>query len=157
MSAASGMMGHIDSELFGRFADQLIPPMSGFPAPSEIGVHTSGLDRLARLRPALVEQLSAALASARVAGLTNILAARLTHPDVFGVVAVSAAGIYLTERRIMDAYGYPGRRPLDVGDPHARIETYVQLATPVRQRGFIWKATPGRTSHSTNGDPTPFR
>lgn len=139
------MTGPLDTsarELFGRFADQAIPPAADFPAPSEIGVHEEGLDRLARVRPALAEQLAAALSAAEAAGITDIMAARAEHPDVFATVTASAAGIYLTERRIMDAYGYPGRPALDVGDPYARVAEYEGLTAPVRRLGFIWNATP---------------
>lgn len=130
-----------ERELFGRFADQVIPPVVGFPAPSEIGVHTVGLDRLTGVRPALAEQLVTALRTAAAEGVTDIMTVRPDRPELFGVIAASAAGIYLTERQVMDAYGYPGRPELNVGDPWARLAEYEQLTAPVRRRGFIWKAT----------------
>lgn len=135
-------LGATERELFGRFADQVIPAAPGFPAPSEIGVHADGLDRLARVRPALATQLAAALATAAAEGIADIMAARAERPELFEPVAAGAAGIYLTERRIMDAYGYPGRPELNVGDPYERIPEYESLTAPVRRLGFIWNATP---------------
>lgn len=135
-------IGTSERELFGRYADQVIPPAPGFPAPSEIGVHADGLDRLAKVRPALAQQLADALSTAATEGFADIMAVRSEYPDVFVPIATSAAGIYLTEKQIMDAYGYPGRPELNVGDPYERIPEYERLTEPVRKLGFIWNATP---------------
>ncbi|MBN9177463.1 MAG: hypothetical protein J0I43_08880 [Microbacterium sp.] len=135
-------MTSIDRELFARLADELIPAVPGFPAPSEIGVHTTGLDRLARVRPDLIQPLEDALVFAADHALDSASVLRDRDPARFSAVTSCAAGIYLTEPVVTRAYGYPGRPPLDVGEPHERIASYTELARPVVDRGSIWASTP---------------
>ncbi len=125
--------------LLARFADELIPPRPGYPAPSVIGVHEGGLDRLCKLVPAMAEAAASAVRRAADAGTERMAELRDSSPEDFRAISEAVVGVYLTEPEVMAAYGYQGRVPLDTGDPHARIEAYAPLVAPVVARGFVWR------------------
>jgi hypothetical protein len=131
-----------EKDLLGRLADQLIPATDGMPGAAEIAVTTSGLSRLANLRPDLADALRTAISTLVRTNVRDAFAIKETRPDLFNALTAAIAGIYLTDQRVEDLLNYPGRPPLNVGDLDDHQKHQWALTRSVRNRGFIWRGDP---------------
>jgi hypothetical protein len=118
----------------GRLADALIPCRDGMPAASQVNVHGSGADRVAALRPDLLEP-------ARRALHVDLPLDDLRHhdPEAFRALTMLVAAAYLTEPRVQRLLRYPGRATESAGYPDADAAELRELVRPVCERG--WHAT----------------
>jgi hypothetical protein len=126
-----------EAALLARIADEAIPRSGALPSASEVGVHGHGFARYAALLPQKAARVLAALRNtmdvedgARSSGASA---------DDFRTIAEAAAGIYLTDPRVMALFGYQGRVPLPLVDPEGLIQQYAPLVAPVVARGWVWK------------------
>jgi hypothetical protein len=132
----------VDTRLLAGFALQAVPDEPGMPTTSDIDIAGSGLARLRAARPDLHEALLGALDRAAELGTADLIALKDVDRAAYDAIVAAVAGLYLTDDAVKAAYGYPGRIPLDVGDPFSRSERYEGMVAPVRDRGFVWRSTP---------------
>ena len=123
-----------------RLADALIPRCDGMPAASDVDVHGSGADRVAALRPDLLEPCRRALR-----GDLLLDALRRDDPEAYRALTMVVAAAYLTEPRVQRLLGYPGRAAESAGYPDADARELRELVRPVSERGSIWHTTPPAT------------
>lgn len=143
MSDAATITTGIDARQLEQLARQVVPDDPGLPA-AEGRMLSDGLERLQASRPDLYEQLILALPLAAEEA-DDIGRLRSTNEAAYQALSLAIASIYLTDPSVQKALEYPGHRPVDVGDPYARLATYSELTAPVAARGFIWKCTPSNT------------
>lgn len=122
-------------EQIGRLSDEIIPPHSGKPSASEVGVHTQHIDAALRSRPDLIEPLTVAL-KALDAGidLSEIDEGALTSVIELIVVCYFMAP---AARRSIE---YPGQLPVPIAEGEA--EYYLEegdILQPVIARGSRWR------------------
>ena len=120
-----------------RLADALIPRGDDMPAASEVDVHGSGADRVATLRPDLLEPVRRALG--RDLALDDL---RHDDPEAYRALTMVVAAAYLTEPRVQRLLRYPGHAAESAGYADADARELRELVRPVCERGSIWRATP---------------
>ena len=120
-----------------RLADALIPRRDGMPAASDVDVHGSGADRVAALRPDLLEPGRRALR-----GDLPLDDLRHDDPEAYRALTMVVAAAYLTEPRVQRLLRYPGRAAESAGYADADARELRELVRPVCERGSIWHTTP---------------
>lgn len=103
-------------ETAAALAEQLVPAGSGMPSAREAGAGEAGLDRVLAALPELAVPLGALLDRAAWRDPVEALAEIREHADAFSLLALLAAGAYLTEPDVLERLGYRGRQATPVGD-----------------------------------------
>lgn len=95
-------------------ADALIPAIPGRPAPSEVGIGESLLDRVVAARPDLLAGLRRALGPGRVGVAERLRELAETDAEARHALEVTVAGGYYMSREVRSLIGYPGDDPVPV-------------------------------------------
>jgi hypothetical protein len=131
-----------ERELLAGLADELIPAGEGFPAASQAGVTSSGLDQVLAVRPDLGQGLKRVLAAARDRRPSEFLAElRRTDAAGFGILAELVPAAYFLDRDVCARLAYNGQTPRPI-DPQPDY-LHDGLLQSVLDRGPIYRATPG--------------
>ena len=114
-----GTSPRLDAEsrdVFAAIADALIPASADLPAASAVGVHTTLLDRVLRVRPDLlpaVRQAVVALRPAEGIDIATVQAWGGQHREVFSSLRLVVAGAYYMSPQVRALLDYPD----DVSQP----------------------------------------
>jgi hypothetical protein len=131
-----------EHRLIGVLADLVIPRGDVMPSATDVDVHTSGVEGVVRLRPDLIEPVTALLGRAAErlpAGLQELVG---MDGDQFNAFAELVAGAYYLDPRVEALTGYRGRAAIPVGNVEL-LEAQLQgLVAPVVDRGNRWRPTP---------------
>jgi hypothetical protein len=132
-----------EHQLIGVLADLVIPRGDSMPSATAVDVHTSGVEGVVRLRPDLIEPVTALLRRAserRPADLQELIG---IDAGQFNAFAELVAGAYYLDPRVEAQTGYRGRTAIPVGNVDLQEIQLQGLVAPVVDRGNSWRVTPG--------------
>lgn len=109
-------MNERQRETAAALAELLVPAGSGMPSAREAGAGEAGLDRVLVALPELAAPLGALLDRASGRDPAEALAELREDAEAFSLLALLAAGAYLTEPEVLERLGYRGRPATPLGD-----------------------------------------
>jgi hypothetical protein len=108
-----------EREQLAALADVLIPPGSGMPAPSEVGIGEHLLDQVLAARPDLVGALHRALQAGNSEGAERLSELAASDAEARDALELAVAGGYYMSAEVRSLIGYPGDEPVPVRpDPY---------------------------------------
>jgi hypothetical protein len=103
-----------ERERLAELADALIPPAHGKPAPSEVGIEQTLLDRVVAARPDLVTALHRALRPWTGDALARLRELGEEDAEARDALELTVAGGYYMSAEVRAVLGYPGGEPAPV-------------------------------------------
>ena len=129
-------------QLIGVLADLVIPRGNGMPSATDVDVHISGVEGVVRLRPDLIEPVTALLRRASHRPPADLFELTSLDAGQFNAFAELVAGAYYLDPRVEAQTGYRGRVAIPVGDVDQQEVELQALVAPVVGRGNKWRVTP---------------
>ena len=128
-----------ERDIYGPWADVLIPETEGMPSASGAGVHTRWIDEALAARPDLINNFREALALGEGDPADAVEQLHTGQPELFDAFSVLTAGAYLMNPEIKALIGYPGQeeRPITGDD----VSDYFELLERVVDRGPVHRPT----------------
>lgn len=141
--ANTSSLSEADRELFGKFADFLVPAYKKMPSASAVGVHKAILDDVLRFRPDLVENFHRGLSQIKADDINGSINSLFKDdPTAFGALSLAVSGGYYMSPEVRSALGYPGQESLTY-DPYEVPDFMIDgLLERVVKRGPTYKPTP---------------
>ncbi|WP_166880583.1 gluconate 2-dehydrogenase subunit 3 family protein [Salinibacterium sp. ZJ450] len=122
-------------------ADRIVPADGQKPSASEVGVHTTYIDRALRVRPDRIGMLTTVLAHMERAESADVL--ENVEAEVLEPVVELIIACYFMSRVARRSIGYRGQVAVPIAEGES--EYYLEegdILAPVLARGPIWRDTP---------------
>jgi hypothetical protein len=130
-----------DREIYGRLADQLIPPGPDMPSATQAEVPSRWIDEALRIRPDLARDMRVAIQVGTGAAAPEALALlHAEHSDVFDSLGTLTAGAYFLNPEVRRLIGYPGQVSIPIRED---VDSYIDMLANVVERGQVYRSVPG--------------
>jgi hypothetical protein len=129
--------------VFERLASHMFSDSARMPAPSDVDIAGTGLDRVLRARPDLVGSLRAILARPVSTPSHFLDGLRLNEPDSFELLVTSIAAAYYLSPQVRRALQYAGQEALEISRNELPEFIAEDLLDPVIARGRLYRWTDG--------------